>query len=115
MRAWRAKKKLGISDHSSTTQAFKTPQVEGKLMKKVKLALNGTPDQNKSILQSLMNDLRDVEPNSRKNGHELPAETKKEIEKFYLRDDISRASPNTKDFVTIVENGESGHAWQIGR
>lgn len=53
-----------------------------------------------------MNDLCDVEPNSRKNGHELSAETVEKIEKFYLRDDISRPSPNTKDFVTVAENGE---------
>jgi len=39
-------------------------------------------------------------------GRLLPDETIKRVKEFYLRDDISRPLPGSKDVVSVRENGQ---------
>lgn len=103
-RILRGKKK----QDSSKTTPFNTPQVKGKLMKKVRESLTGTRDQTQSILSSLMSEFIDDEPCQVNviTGYSLPSETLEKVKDFFFNNQISRPSPNVSDFVTVVENQE---------
>lgn len=106
-RRWRIKKLEASAN--LTKEAFATPQVKGKLLKRTRDSLKGTPEQNYSVLKCLINDFKDknVEIKSMNStSKQLPIATVAKVKSFYFNDDISRASPNVKDYVTVVENNQ---------
>lgn len=93
-------KKEVVTEISPRISPFCTPQVKGKLKKKVKESLTGTSDQNRSILNDLLNDSGPAPKGLVTN--EIPIEVITKIVNFYNSDEVSRASPNTKDYTTAV-------------
>lgn len=102
----RKKEKLEVSQALSSDSAFKSPQVKGKVMKKARQVLTGTVEQNKSILKSLMNEYADESPQQARvpTGYNLSPIVLQKVKEFFYSDEISRASPNTEEFVTVMEN-----------
>lgn len=83
---------------------FATPQVQGKMIKKTRETLKGTAKQNISVLKSLLCELSYEEPVERYRF--LPDSTVKMVTDFYNNEEISRASPNSSDHVTVMENNQ---------
>lgn len=106
-RIQRMKKKENLIS-GSRSALFSTPQVKGKLLKRTRETLTGDPEQNRSILTTLMNEFVPQEQcqERQKSGPNLPSETLEKVKQFYYNDEISRPSPGSKDFVTVFENGK---------
>lgn len=104
----RAQKKEQNNREAPVAPIFVSPQVKGKLLKRTRETLRGTEEQNVSVLQSLLNErTKNVETVSKNSLiHQLPQSTIQKVNKFFYDDDISRASPNAKDFVVVKQNGE---------
>lgn len=108
-RRFKLKKKESLessSNLSPKSNLFKTPQVKGKCLKKVRSVLTGTVEQNKNVLKTLMNEIVNVNPSQSEltTGYSLPQETVRKVLKFYNSLEISRSSPRAADFVTIIDN-----------
>ncbi len=101
-RQFRMKKKGIIAPTPGPT--FATAQVKGKLLKRTRETLRGTPVQNLKVLKILIDEVsgENIVPTPGRKG--LPDETVKKVTSFYLNDEISRTSPNRKDYVTVMEN-----------
>lgn len=104
-REWRKNQKDPEDDENSN-QTFASPQVKGKLMKKVRKSLTGSEEQNKQILAELLDECGEVSGENRSNGRELPSETKELVTNFFLSNEISRISPNTSDVISVESEGE---------
>lgn len=87
-------------------QAFATPQIKGKILKRVRKCLKGSEKQNVAVLKTLLNEHINVESPKQSFGHLIPDDVINSILQYYLNDDISSPSPNTKDFLTITENNK---------
>lgn len=100
------KKSKSAKKHESAP--FATPQVKGKLLKRTRETLKGLPEQNVHVLKTLLSEYAEHEPiPSPMSANKFLSEaTLKKVNEFYFKDDISRSSPNMKDCVTIVENGQ---------
>lgn len=85
-----------------------SPQVKGKLLKRARKVLTGTKQQNVEILKSLMSEnISDVTLTTlNSTSKKLPESTVKKVIDFFLNDEISRASPNGFEYVTIKEDGQ---------
>lgn len=109
-RARRMKKKLEslqIPDEEAFDLPFGSPQVKGKALKKVRTALPVENSQKVAVLKTLINEVSDsnIGELEQKSSRFLPESTVKKVTDFYLSDDISRCSPNVKDFVSVqVQN-----------
>lgn len=105
-RLWRLKKKTEAADKHRSAP-FSTPQVKGKLLKRTRETLKGLPEQNVHVLKALLSEYAENEPlpSSVSANKSLPEATLTKVNECYFNDAISRSSPNMKDFVTIVENG----------
>lgn len=90
----------------STSPPFKTPQVKGKVLKRARETLTGTKDQNKEVLRNLMNEYAEESPLQEKapTRYSLPHQTVNKVKEFYHSNEISRASPNPSDYVTVIED-----------
>lgn len=106
-RRFNAKKKFELSQNVSSSPSIR-PQVKGKLMNKARKVLTGTKQQNTEILRSLMiENISDTTiPTLNSTSKQIPESTLKKVTEFYLNDEISRASPNGFESVTIKENGQ---------
>lgn len=84
------------------------PQVFAKMIKRTKLSLRGTPDQNVLVLKKLLNESADIEmiPPATSLCKQIPENTIESVKKFYLNDEISRSSPNASDVITVTVNGQ---------
>ena len=107
VRKYRIKKK-----DSAKTVNFSTimsVQTKGKLLKKVQKSLPKDPAQRYEVLATLLNGSFNKETTLPLNSVNNPALTEVEIKvkRFYCEDDISRLSPNVRDFVSIIENGKN--------
>lgn len=89
---------------SRKNKLFATHQIKGKLMKKARLALSGTSEQNKCILKTLLCEMSPV--STKETLKRLPEKTFNKVKEFYLNDEVSRASPNINDHVTVIQEGE---------
>lgn len=90
------------------SKVFPTPQVKGKLLKRTRKTLKGTQNQNFSVLKDLLNEIEEQGASKEPvvTGHHLPNETVKKVQEFYQNDEISRASPNVKDSVSVFKNNQ---------
>lgn len=130
-RHWRAKKKSqgttkdkkappGSNMATGTTPIFKSPQSFGKAVTKVKKSLSQSPSKIPHVIAKVVGDMspgkRRVIPevcdnsvkrrkleevNRKRRSDALSDDEVKEIEEFYLRDDISRMCPGRKDCVSV--------------
>lgn len=77
------------------------------MLKRSRLALSATPEQNVQVLKKLLNESGDVEvpPTMNSLSKQLSASTIAAVKVFYLNDEISRPSPNTNDVITVTESG----------
>jgi hypothetical protein len=77
-------------------------------MKRTKETLKGSSAQNAYVLRSLLGEYSEYVPRRIDNSHgnNLSRETIEKVEQFYLSDEISRQSPNSKDFVTLLEGNQ---------
>ena len=106
VRKYRIKKK-----DSAKTVNFSTimsVQTKGKLLKKVQKSSPKDPAQRYEVLATLLNGSFNKETTLPLNSVNNPALTEVEIKvkRFYCEDDISRLSPNVRDFVSVIENGK---------
>lgn len=101
-RHFRMKKKGMITP--APGPAFASNQVRGKLLKRTRETLRGTPSQNLGVLKQLMDEYADVNIAVNPPRRGLPDETIAKVTSFYFKDEISRASPNVKDYVIVKEN-----------
>ena len=97
------------NENSRSESLFASRQVQGKLLKRTKHTLKGSPAQNSFVLRSLLKENeheneQETEPFS--HGHSLSGETVEKVVNFFFSDDISRPSPNSKDFVSILEGSQ---------
>lgn len=105
-RLFRLRKKQALKPtKSKIASPFATPQVKGKLLKKTRQTLQGTPEQNISILKTLLYESPLLE-NKRTDYYVLPESTISKVTSFYDNDEISRASPNVNDWVTVKVNDQ---------
>lgn len=86
--------------------AFATVQLKGKLVKRTRETLRGTPAQNLSVLKHLIEEYSDVNIAMSPARKGLPEATVAKVTSFYFNDQISRASPNMKDYVTVKEDNK---------
>lgn len=107
-KALRLKKKEDLAkaqaEPSPPPPPFKTPQVKGKALKRTKGTLTGTDDQNKSVLRSLISEYADPIPLKPPSRNFLAPETFHQVKEFFYSSAITRDSPNSSDFVTVIEN-----------
>lgn len=103
-RLFRLKKKENIAP--TRKAAFATPQIKGKLLKRTRDTLRGTPAQNLSILKHLIEEYADVSVAMNSTRKCLPEATVAKVTGFYFNDEISRASPNVKDYVMVKEGNK---------
>lgn len=84
------------------------PQVLGKILKKSRLALRGTPDQKVHVLKQLLNETvgEEVAESPNSLSKQLPESTVTSVKDFFLKDDISRPSPNLNDVITVFEGNQ---------
>lgn len=54
IKKWRAKKASEVLTAKSKEPVFASPQLKGKLLKRTRETLKGTPKQNKNVLKSLL-------------------------------------------------------------
>lgn len=82
------------------------PQVLGKMLKRSRLALRGTPEQNVKVLKTLLNESANIEvlQTASSVSKQLSADTIAAVKDFFLHDEISRPSPNVSDVITVKEN-----------
>ncbi len=85
---------------------FASPQVKGKLIKNVHQALRGTQKQNAEVIKLLSAELGSV-AQRKVPSRQVSMELQNKVKAFYSNDEISRASPNAKDFVRIVIENQS--------
>lgn len=80
----------------------------GKFLKRSRLALRGTPEQNVHVLKQLLNESADIDvaPTANSLSKKLPESTIKAVKDFFLKDDMSRPSPNLNDVITVLEDGQ---------
>jgi hypothetical protein len=107
----RLKKKFEAHNSSQSSSKpispFSRPQVKGKMMKRTRDTLKGTVEQNKNVLRSLMDEIDDDEAETEQSHFNcLDPNTIESVKSFYLQNEISRQSPNSSDFKTVVVNGE---------
>lgn len=117
---YREKKRIERSTHSEKCGdtkfkfAFGSESALGKAVAKVKRSLPKSPSKTKAVLAKI---LSKYDPDNKKeimSNSEIQIKkrciiselTIVEIKQFYQRDDISRLSPNVKDFVKVID--ESG-------
>jgi Holliday junction resolvasome RuvABC endonuclease subunit len=102
------KENVNVNIGTSSGSVFKTPQVKGKMLQRTRKTLNGTPEQIRTVLKSLLqeNSLNESENDLLVPHHRIPSETAEKVEQFYLNDEISRFSPNIADFVTVIRDNE---------
>lgn len=96
-----------VEQNQASTSVFLTPQVKGKFLKKTRQTLLGTREQNISVLRELITEFDEDNETSDPvvtTGYQLSPDTTKKIQDFFLNDEISRASPNVRDAVTVVAN-----------
>lgn len=86
--------------------AFATAQIKGKLLKRTRETLRGTPAQNLSVLKHLIEEYADVHIAMNPARKGLPDTTIAKVTNFYFNDEISRASPNVKDYVIVKEDNK---------
>lgn len=89
-----------------TSKPFANHQVKGKLMKRAREGFIGTDDQNREVLKCLLNEFNKTAPLVKTSNAGLPVDVVHRIQMFYLNDDISSSSPNTKDFCAVTESGK---------
>lgn len=99
------KKKQENQNVQAKSPAFPTPQLKGKLLKRARESLRGTPEQNTNVLKSLLEEFA-PQPSTKAPTHQLDSETKRIVNEFYFDDEVSRTSPNVKDYITITENNK---------
>jgi hypothetical protein len=85
-------------------EIFSTPQMKGKAIKRCRTALPQSDQEKKAVLDSLMSELKPDATKLRESRFELQ-EVNKKVTDFYLYAEISRSSPNIKDFKKIYRNG----------
>ena len=88
---------------------FSNVQSKGKCVKKVIEALPKDPLQRNEVLVTLLNDSlhKEITVPLVKSGRKgVSAEEKLHVERFFSDDEISRQSPNVKDFVPVRLNGK---------
>lgn len=105
--------------------SFKTKNTLGKAIAKVKRAMPQSPTRKKAVLSRLLDayDLTDqneiilnssLGKNKQNLGRPCPnLETVHSVEKFFLRDDVSRVSPNSKDvkfYINRVTGKKESHS-----
>lgn len=125
-RHWRAKKKswsAGLADSSSANEigtSFKSPQSFGKTVRKVKKSLPQSPSKVPHVIAKVVDGMsprkrravrqvcdqsakrRKLDGANRKRRSDALSDVEvKEIEEFFLRDDISRICPGRKEFVSV--------------
>jgi hypothetical protein len=84
-----------------------TPQVRGKIIKKVKQNLKGSPALKVEILKKLIEEYTDDGVPIRKSRtSNVPEDLVQKVVAFYNDDEISRTSPNQKDCVIVNVDGK---------
>lgn len=73
-------------------------------MKRTRDTLRGTPAQNLGVLKHLLDEYADVSEAVNSTRYCIPGATVAKVIQFYFNDEISRASPNVKDFVIVKED-----------
>ena len=99
LQRFRSKNKL-TPKQLSVDSSFSTKQAKGKALKKVRKVLPKNEDKKTELVRQLATDLGIVEEKS------LPTSSKKSINDYYFRDDISHQAPGTRDFITVNEDGK---------
>ena len=105
-RRYKQKKNASSTNSVLPSSPFSTPQFKGKVLKQVRKALTGSGEQNFCVLKTLLDDFGDNSEEKRVNGRALPQGPLDIVEQFFFSDEISRASPNVSDFVTVERNGQ---------
>lgn len=103
MRQYRQRKKL-LQSNSESGSYFSSPQVKGKVIKKVRRVLTGSPRQNTEVLRTL---LLEQKMSSTVPRRSLPQRVNVLVTQFYDDDEISRASPNQRDCITVKDGDKT--------
>lgn len=102
-----SKKETLLADkltHNLNSSPFPRSQERGKCLKQTRGSLKGSNRQKKEVLKTLLEEIESVETVSYSNKS-LPLTTLNKVKEFYMDDDISRSSPNSKDVITIKKKG----------
>lgn len=105
-----------ITKYAELAHSYKTKSAEAKATTKTKKTLPSSPSKRKKVVRNVLNsfsarDRAEIvgNANHRKTIEKgLSSAWVQEIQKFYVRDDISRMSPNVKDcrFFVNADTGE---------
>lgn len=107
---------LGIKKSSSALGSYKSLNTLKKAVVKAKKALPQCPTKQTAVLWHMMKDIMPqmVELHEKSDNNRstpITDEIKKKVEGFYEKDDISRASPNRKDTMSVkdLQSGKRTH------
>jgi hypothetical protein len=95
-----------IMSSSQSSVDLVTPQVKGKIIKRVKQGLRGSVNLKIEILKTINDELLQEKGSSvMSRTSNLQGDTVRKVIDFYLDDEISRTSPNSKDSITVIIAG----------